>query len=760
MAAAHDALVSAGSVRVDGDRIAALGYCLGGRLVLDYARGDPAGLVAACSFTGSSTARRSRRASRECAPPCCCATATPTRSCRRRACRRVPPSSATGARWSLLQFGGVRHGFTNPAQALNPAAESFGYERRRRRRRGPPQWRCWGGVLKKLLAEPPLRPRRRSGVRCARKIEARNPTAREWRYQMKQWLPQRLPGRRQYPQTAAEMRVQPCSRPPHNQSRRRNWQPPNFLRHNHSASGLRIMRRRPRTTPVRRACQSRKWGRRRRPLRAARLCPRSSVQPRRRRCRRRSSTIRRRRSRCRCRRQQYYPPPPVTLQQSPAAAAPAAAGVPPAAAACAALASGAGQQAAGLEQVKMTAPAQLDFGAAARAGARARRGDRPMQTRYSAGTITFTQSMQRLITLVGKPIVMAAVCALSGTPSNSASQPAAAAAARRRCLPAPGGRRARIGRSCGQRAARGAAEPSPPSYRGLSAGGGKRPQMGADDSRWLHAAEAARGAAPDGARAQVAEIMAHHEAARATRRERAGRGQGRARPCSMRARRRRRAAAGAARAAEVEPPPPLRRRTAGLRGGRRTAGRWRLKPGSDDEGSQADGSRPTAANRAAQSSDDDGGAGAAVVPEPRSRRRADARAKRRRRAVGGGDAHASGGDVPTPRYIRPLVRAAHQLRAVAAAAFGAAGGEWRRQGGTGRRAGRRAWEGAAAPEESGGGAAAASNGRGNGPAGAAAVDGGGQASRRTRACATRCGSLCSSCSPAPNFLRAWTVCGR
>ena len=42
MAAAHDALVTAGSVRVDGDRIAALGYCLGGRLVLDYARGDHA----------------------------------------------------------------------------------------------------------------------------------------------------------------------------------------------------------------------------------------------------------------------------------------------------------------------------------------------------------------------------------------------------------------------------------------------------------------------------------------------------------------------------------------------------------------------------------------------------------------------------------------------------------------------------------------------------------------------------------------------
>ena len=123
--------------------------------------------------------------------------------------------------------------------------------------------------------------------------------------------------------------------------------------------------------------------------------------------------------------QQYYPPPPVALQQSPAAAALTAAGVPPAAAACAALASGAGQQAAEKpKQVKMTAllgsiSAQL-------------RGQAPalgeaidaMQTRYSAGTITFTQSMQQLLTLVGKPIVMAAVCALGGTPSSSASQPA------------------------------------------------------------------------------------------------------------------------------------------------------------------------------------------------------------------------------------------------------------------------------------------------------------------------------------------------
>jgi len=129
MAAAHEALVTAGSVRVDGDRIAALGYCLGGRLVLDYARGNPNGLVAVASFhgilDGSPLAPGVSRM--RAAVLLCHGDADPF----------VPEESVqactaqlrdAGARWSLLQFGGVRHGFTNPAQALNPAAESFGYD--------------------------------------------------------------------------------------------------------------------------------------------------------------------------------------------------------------------------------------------------------------------------------------------------------------------------------------------------------------------------------------------------------------------------------------------------------------------------------------------------------------------------------------------------------------------------------------------------------------------------------------------------------
>jgi dienelactone hydrolase len=34
---------------------------------------------------------------------------------------------AHGARWELHTYGGVRHGFTNPAQALN-AAPAFAYD--------------------------------------------------------------------------------------------------------------------------------------------------------------------------------------------------------------------------------------------------------------------------------------------------------------------------------------------------------------------------------------------------------------------------------------------------------------------------------------------------------------------------------------------------------------------------------------------------------------------------------------------------------
>ena len=364
--------------------------------------------------------------------------------------------------------------------------------------------------------------------------------------------------------------------------------------------------------------------------------------------------------------QQYYPPPPVTLQQSPAAAALTAAGVPPAAAACAALASGGGQQAAEKpKQVKMTAllgsiSAQL-------------RGQAPalgeaidaMQTRYSAGTITFTQSMQQLLTLVGKPIVMAAVCALGGTPSSSASQPAAAAAAPPP-LPPGAGRAAGTYRPQLPGGVRrvGAAEPSPPSYRGHSAGGGKRPQMGADDSRWLHAAEAARGALPQTARErQVAEIMAHHEANKRARLA-AGDGQGRGRGRGAAVLNARQAAAargggrgagGRGRSAPSAPP------SDGWAERGWAADGWEVAPeaeGSDDEGSQADGSQADGSQSGGDESSDDDGADGAAEASYRSLG-ADAAQTLAQKAAAAGvwvaATHtASGGDVPTPRYIHGL----------------------------------------------------------------------------------------------------------
>ena len=170
--------------------------------------------VAAASFHGILDGSLLAPGVCECAPPCCCATATPTRSCRRRACRRAPRNSATPARAGRCCSSAACATGSPTRRRRSTRRSRSATTRRRRRRRGPPRWRCWGGILK-LLADPSAR-----GVApvfaAHAKIEARNPTAREWRYRLKQGLPQRRPRRQQYPQTAAQMLVQPCSRPPHN----------------------------------------------------------------------------------------------------------------------------------------------------------------------------------------------------------------------------------------------------------------------------------------------------------------------------------------------------------------------------------------------------------------------------------------------------------------------------------------------------------------------------------------------------------------
>ncbi|CAJ1379455.1 unnamed protein product [Effrenium voratum] len=118
---------------VDGKRLAALGYCFGGRAVLDLARaGSEAGIAAAVSFHGilDNGVVTSGDMSHEDAPRVliCHGDADPFVSVEGlRACEEQLRES--GARWDMLVFGKVRHGFTNPAQALN-TNPAFGYDER------------------------------------------------------------------------------------------------------------------------------------------------------------------------------------------------------------------------------------------------------------------------------------------------------------------------------------------------------------------------------------------------------------------------------------------------------------------------------------------------------------------------------------------------------------------------------------------------------------------------------------------------------
>jgi len=128
MRLAMQALVGS-AVPVDASRIAAVGYCFGGRAVLDLLRSNPHGLRGVVSFHGIVDAHP--------APEGVTSVGARALLCHADADPFVPPHALSaclsqldelGTRWQLLAFGGgTLHGFTNPAQALNERKE-FGYD--------------------------------------------------------------------------------------------------------------------------------------------------------------------------------------------------------------------------------------------------------------------------------------------------------------------------------------------------------------------------------------------------------------------------------------------------------------------------------------------------------------------------------------------------------------------------------------------------------------------------------------------------------
>ncbi len=119
----------AASPLVDAQRIAALGYCFGGRAVLDLMRTNPEGLRAVVSFHGILDAHP--------AAPGVHSIGARVLLCHADADPFVPPDALSaclgqlrelGAKWQLVSFGGgTLHGFTNPAQALNEKPQ-FAYD--------------------------------------------------------------------------------------------------------------------------------------------------------------------------------------------------------------------------------------------------------------------------------------------------------------------------------------------------------------------------------------------------------------------------------------------------------------------------------------------------------------------------------------------------------------------------------------------------------------------------------------------------------
>ena len=120
---------AAGAPAVDAARIGAVGYCFGGRSVLDLARGAPAGLVGVVSMHGILDAEPlAPGVERITAGVLLChGDVDPFVPAERVAACVAQLREVASGGWQLHTYGGAPHAFTNPAQALNER-DGFGYD--------------------------------------------------------------------------------------------------------------------------------------------------------------------------------------------------------------------------------------------------------------------------------------------------------------------------------------------------------------------------------------------------------------------------------------------------------------------------------------------------------------------------------------------------------------------------------------------------------------------------------------------------------
>ena len=133
---------------VDGDRLAAVGFCFGGAMALELARAGVPLRAAIGLHPGFNATRRAGAASITASVLMICGADDPVVSAEDRTRFEDEMREANVADWRLEVYGGVGHSFTNPDIATRGLPTGFAYDRRADRR----SWASMLALLEEAFA--------------------------------------------------------------------------------------------------------------------------------------------------------------------------------------------------------------------------------------------------------------------------------------------------------------------------------------------------------------------------------------------------------------------------------------------------------------------------------------------------------------------------------------------------------------------------------------------------------------------------------